>query len=74
LFEHRALGIPVITTAFGEMLEHCGQTVVFIADSFEGLFERVEAALEYQGSILNRLQFLAANSWRERFNFIDFPL
>ena len=71
-YEYRALGIPIVTTAFGEMLEHRGQTGVFIADGFDGLFEQVAAALEYQDSVLHRMQFIAANSWRERFNSIVF--
>ncbi len=71
-YEYRALGIPVVTTAFGEMLEYRGQTGVFIVDGFDGLFEQVESALKYQDSVLNRTQFIAANSWRERFNSIVF--
>jgi hypothetical protein len=70
-YEYRALGIPVLSTAFGEMLLHQEQEGVFISDT-NGLPEQVSAALDYRDGELNIIQFIAANSWCERFNSIVF--
>ena len=67
-YEYRALGLPVISTRFGEMGTREGQSGVFIADEDSDLMEMVEAALACEGDVAEIQRFRDENSWQTRFD------
>jgi glycosyltransferase involved in cell wall biosynthesis len=66
-YEYRALGIPVVASAFGEMLSHQYQPGVFLSHSLEDIVPTITAALEHKDTETLRLDFIAANSWQSRY-------
>jgi len=67
-YEYRALGLPVISTRFGEMRTREGQSGVFIADEDSDLMAMVEAALASEGDAAETQRFRDENSWETRFD------
>lgn len=67
-YEYRALGIPVVATAFGEMLEHQADAGTFLSESESDINSVVQAALAYQDSDEVRNNFIAENNWAKRFD------
>ncbi|QBP73986.1 glycosyl transferase [Herbaspirillum huttiense] len=71
-YEYRALGLPVISSAFGEMREHRRDPGVFILEpslpvgSVQSL---IGSALEFPASPDKVLGFREKNSWDYRFDF-----
>jgi hypothetical protein len=66
-YEYRALGLPVLSTAFGEMLHHGQSNGVFIMDKHREIKASIDAALAYLESIDQTEQFRKINSWDQRF-------
>lgn len=66
-YEYRALGIPVVASAFGEMLFHKESSGVFLSYSLDDIASAVAAALEHQDTLPARTDFVAKNSWQNRF-------
>lgn len=71
-YEYFALGLPVLSTRFGEMALRDGRPGVFLVDNQDNLTSHVEAALTYEYSIEDINVFRTENSWESRFNKIDF--
>lgn len=71
-YEYFALGLPVLSTRFGEMALRDGAPGVFLVDSEDDLVAHVEAALTYKYCIEDINIFRTENSWESRFNKTDF--
>ena len=71
-YEYFALGLPVLSTRFGEMALRDGSPGVFLVDSQENLASQVETALTYEYQIEEIKLFRIENSWESRFDKIDF--
>ncbi|MCP4089376.1 MAG: glycosyltransferase family 1 protein [Gammaproteobacteria bacterium] len=67
-YEYRALGLPVISTNFGEMTFRAGEEGVFLSVETQDLNNIVENALDYQARMESIVQFVAHNSWDSRFD------
>jgi hypothetical protein len=67
-YEYRALGLPVISTRFGEMARRDGRAGVFLTDKHSHLANLVRTALAYECEIQ---KFRTANSWEVRFDASD---
>lgn len=65
-YEYRALGLPVVSTAFGEMLERRDAAGVFLHDAQTEIRALFEQALLFEESIEQTTQFRAENSWSAR--------
>lgn len=66
-YEYRAMGLPVISSAFGEMALRCGEDGVFILGEAPDMGKLVDQALEYQSDAATIIQFRGQNSWEKRF-------
>jgi glycosyltransferase involved in cell wall biosynthesis len=71
-YEYRALGIPVVATDFGEMLEHQLQPGLFLSKSYTDIESQVSAAILYKDSPEYRQTFIEENRWENRFNLLAF--
>lgn len=67
-YEYRALGLPVLSTPFGEMAMRGGATGVFLADGQANLARVVVSALAHQDDAAQIAQFRSENSWSARFD------
>jgi glycosyltransferase involved in cell wall biosynthesis len=68
-YEYRALGIPVLSTAFGEMPQHAAEDPgVFLVDGAAGASEALARALEAQADPAWVQRFRGLNSWSARFS------
>ena len=70
-YEYCALGLPVITSDFGEMRLHARQAGVFTlhpTDELSGLINTVEAALAFNFTSDEIELFRQSNSWGARFS------
>lgn len=70
-YEYCALGLPVITSDFGEMRLHARQPCVFTvhqADDPPSLISTVEAALAFRFTLAEIEIFRQKNSWSARFS------
>lgn len=71
-YEYRALGIPVVATAFGEMLQHQVQAGTFLSRSENDIANPMSAALVYKDTDEQQMTFIAENSWAARFDDLVF--
>jgi len=67
-YEYRALGLPVLSTSFGEMALRDGQAGVFLMNKHSDLANLVRIALESECRIDEMQGFRAENSWAARFD------
>ncbi|MDB5894047.1 MAG: hypothetical protein JWQ88_1578 [Rhodoferax sp.] len=68
-YEYRALNVPVVTTAFGEMPRHAREDRgVFVLPSRDGAGGTLEQALAAPTEVEGLEAFRAANSWEARFD------
>jgi hypothetical protein len=67
-YEYKALGLPIISTFFGEMTLRHDESGVFFVDANTDIVDIVQSALSYQYSAEDINQFRAANSWEARFD------
>ena len=74
-YEYRALGLPVLSTCFGEMALRKAESGVFLvseqaelAHQVRAALDYIRAALDYKGEALEIEQFRKANSWEVRFD------
>lgn len=70
-YEYRALGLPVISTRFGEMALRDREPGVWIVDQGTDLRNTVAAALASQSDHATVQQFRQAHLWAKRFSAID---
>lgn len=67
-YEYRAMGLPVISTAFGEMKLRGAEPATFLVDAPEQLGGAVEAALRSQAGAAEIETYRVENSWAARFD------
>lgn len=67
-YEYRALGLPILSTHFGEMAHRQDQPGIFIADADSDLSSLVQMALRFHSSSSQIQTFRNNNSWEARFN------
>ncbi|MCI0667795.1 MAG: glycosyl transferase [Methylococcaceae bacterium] len=66
-YEYRALGLPVVSTNFGEMAFRDGQEGIFLSHGVGDIKVLVGKALDYNPDGEAIRQFAASNSWEVRF-------
>jgi glycosyltransferase involved in cell wall biosynthesis len=66
-YEYRALGLPVISTDFGEMAFRGGEEGTFLSRGVQDAKDLVQSALSYSAGSESARQFAARNSWEARF-------
>ncbi|AAY91311.1 hypothetical protein D3X12_14995 [Pseudomonas protegens] len=66
-YEYRALGLPVVSTAFGEMGTRRHLPGVFLSDSLDDISRVIHQALTFTEPLAETLKFREANSWAKRF-------
>jgi hypothetical protein len=67
-YEYRALGLPVISTVFGEMALRQDEPGVFLTENFNELSKLTEVAMKFEDHIDDIKEFRSKNSWELRFN------
>lgn len=71
-YEYRALGLPVISTQFGEMAVRCDERGTFISKNFLDIPVMIEAALLFRDDPVAVKKFSDHNSWAARFDAAKF--
>jgi glycosyltransferase involved in cell wall biosynthesis len=66
-YEYRALGLPVISTDFGEMAFREGEAGTFLSRGIQDVSGLIQSALRYSADIQSVRQFAACNTWEARF-------
>lgn len=66
-YEYRALGLPVISTDFGEMAFRGTEDGVFLSTSGPGINDLIQEALLYRADEEATRKFIADNTWEARF-------
>lgn len=66
-YEYRALGLPVLSTRFGEMALRDGDKGVFLIDKHSHLGNQARSAAAYEYKISEIDEFRKENSWSARF-------
>lgn len=66
-YEYRSLGLPVLSTRFGEMALRKNEPGVFLMDNRTDLAAAVDSANAYRMSPTEIERFRASNSWHSRF-------
>lgn len=67
-YEYRALGLPIISTGFGEMAYRGETDGVYLCDNFSEFGNTVKNALMHTNADFSADQFKSENSWETRFN------
>ena len=66
-YEYRALGLPVVSSAFGEMTNRRDTPGVFLSENTADIPWLMEQALAFREPLDDTLLFREANSWTKRF-------
>ena len=67
-YEYRALGLPVLSSAFGEMTRRRGHNGVYLIDRNANMTELVSEALANCATAESTAHFRLNNSWERRFD------
>lgn len=67
-YEYRALGLPVISTDFGEMSLRAGEHGIFITRSLNDVSVIADAAIQFCGYSGDASAFTLQNNWEARFD------
>lgn len=67
-YEYRALGLPVISTAFGEMSHRGKLDGTFLSRSAGDIGQCVQAALNHRSAVETTVDFIHQNTWDARFS------
>ncbi len=67
-YEYRAMGLPVISTDFGEMSLRLVAEGTFISRSLDDIDEQATRALEHRDTAESVCKFIKENSWARRFD------
>ena len=67
-YEYRALGLPVISTDFGEMSLRAGECGVFITQSVSDVPAIADSAIQFCGDAGDASAFAIQNTWEARFD------
>jgi hypothetical protein len=73
-YEYRALGLPVLATAFGEMKQHQREPGTFLSHSLSDIGAQLALALAHRDTEAARQEFIRQHSWSERFAPLLAPL
>lgn len=73
-YEYRALGLPVVSTDFGEMRFREGSTGTYISKSLMDIARLLVAAAEFRDAREASFTFIADNTWSARFDGADILL
>lgn len=66
-YEYRALGLPVVSTDFGEMIFRRCEEGTFLSMGINDVADKVERALLYRADAEFTKHFIANNTWETRF-------
>jgi hypothetical protein len=66
-YEYTAIGIPILSSAFGEMKQRKNQHGVYIVEKGSDLRVLSSLALIHRRAYVDRLDFAQKNSWQARF-------
>lgn len=66
-YEYRALGLPVVSSAFGEMALRGADEGVYLIDRDSDAARAIDQALVYRAHPERTMQFREDNSWKNRF-------
>lgn len=69
-YEYRALGLPVVSSAFGEMTNRRDISGVFLCDEVRDITQVARQALDFSEPKGNTLAFRENNSWAKRFEVV----
>jgi hypothetical protein len=69
-YEYRALGLPVISTRFGEMALRANENGVFLIDGSDDLQTVVNAALQHKSLPASTALFRTEHDWKARFKLV----
>ena len=69
-YEYRAMGLPVLSTDFGQMSLRKGEQGIFVMDGNSDLSALVKIALAYNPGMDEILEFRSKNSWSDRFSLL----
>jgi len=69
-YEYRALGLPIMTTFFGQMSYRGDESGVFFMNKNSNLKEIVDKALKYEQNMAELKEFRECNGWESRFDDI----
>ncbi len=67
-YEYRALGLPVISTDFGEMSLRAGERGVFVTQSVSDVPAMLDSAIQFTDDASDARVFAIKNTWKARFN------
>jgi len=67
-YEYRALGLPIISTDFGEMSFRENELGTFLSRDTQDITELVRCALLYKADDESIRRFIDKNTWQRRFN------
>jgi len=67
-YEYRSLGLPVISTYFGEMGLRANVQGVFVTRSVDDLRDAIDLAIDYHDDPGSSVEFACSNSWAARFD------
>lgn len=67
-YEYRALGLPVISTDFGEMSLRAGERGVFITQSVSDIPAMANSAIQFDSDADDASEFAVQNTWEARFD------
>ncbi len=67
-YEYRALGVPVISTEFGEMKFRNGEEGTFLSQGLQDISTLIKQALNFKATEKAIQQFRSCNSWEFRFS------
>jgi len=67
-YEYRALGLPVVSTDFGEMKFRGGEAGTYISRGLHDVRAIVEQALQHTATTDSVQQFKDSNTWEVRFD------
>lgn len=67
-YEYGSVGIPVLSTAFGEMASRGNEVGVYLSHSCNDINDRAVAALGFSGVGVGGAEYVARHSWSNRFD------
>ena len=67
-YEYRALGLPVLSTGFGEMALRTNDAGIFICDDVAEISPTTNRALAYRPDTVEVEKFISTNTWETRFS------
>lgn len=70
-YQYRGMGLPVLTTRFGEMAERTGVDGVFFLDDAAAIMESIAKAAKYGATAESVARVRTDDDWRARFRAAD---